>query len=57
MRAIGVDYDVAAALHVLAALDGADQRAPGWRRESRAIRERLGVVRLATPALSLALAS
>ena len=56
-RELGVDYDVAAALHVLTELDGADPLAPGRRRESRAIRERLGVVRLAAPALSLALAS
>jgi class 3 adenylate cyclase/tetratricopeptide (TPR) repeat protein len=52
-RTLGVAYDAAAALHVLAAIgDGADPRAPEWRRESRAILERLGVVRLATPPVS-----
>jgi class 3 adenylate cyclase/tetratricopeptide (TPR) repeat protein len=50
--ALGVAYDAAAALHVLAALDGTDPRAPERRRESKAILERLGVVRLATPPLS-----
>jgi hypothetical protein len=51
-RELGIDYDIAAALHVLAALSGdGDPRAPEWRRESRAIRERLGVIRLATPPL------
>ena len=51
-HALGVAYDAAAALHVLAALgDATDPRAPAWRRESQDIREQLGVIRLATPPL------
>ena len=42
------------ALHALDALCGEDDAAPAWRRERKALLDRLGVVRLPSPPVARA---